>query len=256
MSGDALKYSPSFAYSTLAHELQHMINFNQKFVIQGGGVESAASPTWYDEMLAMMAQDLLVSKLDKDVVSGLVWQSRMPGFFGMYEEGPFSFTQNQLNRWASSDYYVYSDKYAFGAYLLRNYGGAELVKAIMANDTVGIPSLDAALQEVADVTFEEAFSRYGEAIIFDSRNKPDDANTYDRDVENTVGGITYNIQAFNPWAYNEEGEGFYSTTNQVINPYSVAIEVPETLRKKEVQGSISVTITKPADGVKLYLLVK
>jgi hypothetical protein len=81
------------------------------------------------------------------------------------------------------------------------------------------------------------------------------ANTYEKAFSSVVNGTTYNILAFNPWAYNAE-RYFYSDTNSTLLAYSVQIETPTALRGNEILGNVDITIQKPANGVKLYLLVK
>jgi hypothetical protein len=54
LSVDTVDSSSDYKYGTLAHEFQHMINFNQKYVLH-----SKSSPSWYDEMLADMAKDVI-----------------------------------------------------------------------------------------------------------------------------------------------------------------------------------------------------
>jgi hypothetical protein len=237
-------------FDTLAHEFQHMINFNQKFLIQGGGAAGSASPAWYNEMLSLVAEDLMASTLGFDADSNAV-------VFNFFMEALFdgmSSASNSLTNWGNN-FRAYGNKYAFGAYLLRNYGGAPLIKAMLANNTTGIPSIEAALQQVAGVTFAQAFSRYGEALIYGFRNIPDGANTYEKAFPSIVNGTTYNILAFNPWAYNAE-RYFYADTNSTLLAYSVQIETPTALRGNEILGSVDITIQRPANGVKLYLLVK
>ncbi|MDR2398410.1 MAG: hypothetical protein LBD74_06590, partial [Spirochaetaceae bacterium] len=48
-------------YSTLAHEFQHMINFNEKALQR-----QKISETWYDEMLSLLAEDVISPKIGID----------------------------------------------------------------------------------------------------------------------------------------------------------------------------------------------
>jgi hypothetical protein len=233
-----------------------MINFNQKFVIAGGGQAGTASPTWFDEMLSAMAEDLMASVLNTNPT---IWDVRMPDLFR-------DFTSNSLTAWghmlAPFVLRNYGEKYAFGAYFLRNYGGAEFIKSLMFNNKVGVESLDLALQDVAGVTFSEAFGRVGEAFIFSGFNLPEDVNTFDKTFISTVGDFTYELLPFDVWRRygGLMSDNLYTISgamgSTLSSGYKVTIETPEIWREQELTGNLSVTITKPDDGVKLYLLVK
>ena len=49
---------PGIMYSTLCHEFQHMVNFNNKSVNN-----NKPADTWYDEMLSMTVEDMMSSYL-------------------------------------------------------------------------------------------------------------------------------------------------------------------------------------------------
>ena len=110
-------------YSTLAHEFQHMLNFVNK------NLKWDVTPsTWYNEMLSMVCEDLLQDVIgieDKDSP-----RSRLSSF-------NYGYLLNGINEWHEDDnvLYSYAHAYAFGAFITRNYGGAELVKAMMENES-------------------------------------------------------------------------------------------------------------------------
>ena len=60
-------YYPSGMISTLAHEFQHMIHFYQKGVRRGGRSEA-----WLNEMVSMVAQDLVADKIESDGPRGVL----------------------------------------------------------------------------------------------------------------------------------------------------------------------------------------
>jgi hypothetical protein len=135
LDSTCVKEIPEFAYSTLVHELQHMINWNEKTIKNG-----IVSNVWYNEMLSMMTEDLLSSHIGiAPEDDGHVIQ-RIPWFLLSYEETP-------LTEWENNDV-NYSQKYAYGAYLLRNYGGADILKEIMANNYADEASITAALNKL------------------------------------------------------------------------------------------------------------
>lgn len=143
--------------STLFHEYQHMINFNQKFMIAG----HKNVDTWYNEMLSMLCEDLL------DVTLGLgsgecVYDGRIPNFNSYYYySGAAQYLES--NSWIS-----YATAYTFGAFLLRNYGGTALVSAMSKNNSVGIESVVAAVNSVnsTNLTWNDIMKEYVKACAF------------------------------------------------------------------------------------------
>lgn len=122
--------------STLFHEYQHMINFNKK------SIEKRKNPsTWYNEMLSMLCEDLMQGP-DALNLKEKVQDSRIPNFNAYYVlSGITQYLNN--NSWIS-----YGTAYSFGSWLVRNYGGAGLVKEMMKNDYVDEESVVAAVNTV------------------------------------------------------------------------------------------------------------
>ncbi len=123
----------SMVYSTLAHEFQHMVHWNQKSMKQ-----ELESGTGFNEMLSMLCEDLLQSylKLDDDDSP----KARLPLFEKCYPDVGLEYRD-------SSSYLTllsYADNYAFGAWLARNFGGASLVKELSTNAYVDAKSIEAA----------------------------------------------------------------------------------------------------------------
>jgi hypothetical protein len=72
---------PGTAYSTLVHEFQHMIHFNEKYVRKG-----KSSATWYNEMLSMLAEDMISPKIGVTDPDDLPTH-RLKTFVNFYSEG-------------------------------------------------------------------------------------------------------------------------------------------------------------------------
>ncbi len=131
------------SYSTLAHEFQHMLNFVNKDIKWG-----ETPSTWYNEMLSMVCEDLLQDYIgieDKDSP-----RSRLPTF-------NYGYAYNGIKEWFNDEnvLYSYAHAYAFGAFITRNYGGAELVKAIVENESVDLDSIIEAIYEVDGTPVDE-----------------------------------------------------------------------------------------------------
>jgi hypothetical protein len=236
-----------FMYSALVHEFQHMINFNVKYVKRGKSSES-----WYNEMLSMMAED---------VVSPLIGVAPTNSYHPIKVRIPaFLDTYNQIGttEWTSLSSNSYAKGYAFGAYLLRNYGGASLLQEMLANNATNIDSVTAALKTVADsgLSFTEALRRYGEALVY-SGTMPADVLSFDKTVAKTIGGYTYTATKFNVWSdFGAAKPRIFGQSEQVeIRPYSITVH--QGIGWTNRTGSLSITLQRPNDSnVEFYLMVK
>lgn len=250
LDANHVKDYPLYASSVLVHEFQHMINFNEKFV-----EKKLSSSSWYNEMLSMMTEDVIADLIGiPQADQQHIIQQRMPDFnLGYAEEG--------ITEWGGlSAAYSYATKYAFGAYLLRNYGGADLLKRILANNTVDITSITSALNEISSgLTFDDALMRYGEALIF-SNPVPDNTMSFNKTVENTINGTKYTAYKFDILDIvrrggTAKGPVIYNLTQRTMRPHSITIHSSD--KWKNVSGNISITLQKPADsGIELILIVK
>jgi hypothetical protein len=127
----ALEQYPWTIVSTLAHEYQHMINWNQvKY-----GTRKAAS-TWLNEFRSLAAEDLLApafSKFSETAYSGLDpydFYLDGPGYWVSTFNG--SYPGGGMEIW---NYTLYDYAYAsvVAAYLLRSYGGVQFMMDALAN---------------------------------------------------------------------------------------------------------------------------
>ena len=148
---------PNFVYSTLAHEFQHMLNFVHKTMENG-----KSSSTWFNEMLSMICEDLLSSAEYLDTDDQYSPKSRLPYFNCGY-------ALLGLNQWDSTYYaYAYANAYAFGAWLTRNYGGAELVHEMALNDKIDLDCIVAAVETVtgSTVTVQELLKEFTRSLCY------------------------------------------------------------------------------------------
>jgi hypothetical protein len=237
--------NPGFIYSALAHEFQHMINFNMK-----GIRHRLTSLTWYDEMLSMLAEDVMDSFIgiapDTD---GHPILQRMPGFLATYND-------YALEEWVSGIAAVYPKNYAFGAYLLRNYGGPALLQKMLANSSVNSDSISAALAEITPgMNFQGALDRYGEAMVFSGSGQED--ISFNHAITETVKGKQYKLSAIDIWNMTRkppEGTGPKLYAGQVeVKGHSVQLQ----RIGQGVNGDFSVTLTKPVSPyIDLYVMTR
>ena len=243
-------------YSTLVHEFQHMIHWSQKNIKHGVN----NTQTWYNEMLSMIAEDLISPLIGIPVTNtGHPVRARIPGFLtgyhlsGITEWGP---DNNPIDSYAVA--------YAFGAFLLRNYGGANLLKEILANNSANIASVTAALRTVSgdnELSFEEALRRFGEALIYSGVNMPAGVLSFDKTDTKTINTFTYTAAGFNVWS----GLGFGSsarprifglTEQVVLRPHSLTIHQPATGWTNR-SGDVQINLQRPNEqSVEFYLMVK
>jgi hypothetical protein len=236
-------------YSTLVHEFQHMINFSQKTIKNG-----VNSGSWYNEMLSMLAEDVISPLIGiAPTNSGHPIKSRIPTFLTNYHlsgTAEWEPTNNALDS--------YSVMYAFGAYLIRNYGGADLLKEMLANNTTNINSVTAALKTVTGSgSFEDALRRFGEAMVF-SGTMPSDVLSFDKTVTKTIGGNTYTATKFNVWSdFGTTKPKIFGSNEQVsTRPYSITVH-QDSAAWKNKSGTFSITLEKPASSsIEFYLMVK
>lgn len=134
-------------YSTLAHEFQHLINYSHNGITE----------TWYDEMLSMLAEDMLQ---DKIATQGTM-NNRVDDFCAGYWNAG-------LKEWRGGDYvyFSYAMSYMFGSFLVRNYGGPALVHAIATSDKKNEASILEAIKSVegSEKTFDELFNEFVKTV--------------------------------------------------------------------------------------------
>ena len=224
LDSEALDAVPNSIYSTLIHEFNHMINFNVK--VLGGNYASSWNETWYTEMLSMLAEDaigpLVGIEYVPDEPNGNVIMERIHPMWLVYYD--FSVMQ-----WPSDPDYAllaYASNYAFGAYLVRNFGGPELLSHIAKSETGGKASLDAALKAInknKKVDSIYALSRFGEALVYSGDTIPENAFSFDKDATGIIDGKTYTFPRFDIWKMEytlESGGKEYPFTGPLLYEYT------------------------------------
>lgn len=119
-----LNLAPNMVYSTLCHEYCHLLNYVQKSVKQG-----VAYSTWFTEMLAMVSEDMMrdvigVNEYDSPVAR---LNSENYGFTDYYNYGPTAWYQDE------AVYVSYANSFALGAFLVRQFGGFDLLTEMAKN---------------------------------------------------------------------------------------------------------------------------
>lgn len=203
---------PADLVSTLAHEFQHMIHFYQKQVLNG---LSDDTDTWVNEMASLVTEDLVSAKLNvlgprgvlgSDLSTGDSGNTggRLPYFNYLHDV-------SSLTSWDDDSpvYYSYPNAYAFGAWLVRNYGGPALLRAMVQSSGTTYEAVVSAVNAVNGTshTWADLVRQWGVATLL-------------------AGGTT------SPYAYSNGDSGYswtldsetYTAGSIDLNNYSLTVQ--------------------------------
>ena len=194
---------PKEMVSTLAHEFQHMINFYQKRILLDTDTD-----TWINEMLSESTEDIIATKIRHIGPRAVDYLDGSAGSAGNIEGRYPLFNANNtlsLTAW-NGQLADYSKVNAFGAYLLRNYGGAELLHDIMHNSFEDEQAVVDAVNKSPDgagKTFANLLSEWGVAVMLSDHESLVDVpfcNTGDFTLS-TYNNSTYELGSINFFNY-------------------------------------------------------
>ncbi len=185
-------------FTTLVHEFQHMINFYQRWL-----KKDIQDPTWFNEMLSETTEDIIATKIkyygprNVDPDDGSAGESGNRG--GRY---PYF---NKYNYYPVTSWFGDIDDYgrasAFGAFLIRNYGGAQFLHNLFNSNTTGREALVKITQEK---DFNTILNRWGAAVMLsDKIDLAQDLPQYNFGdfKETTLNNITYKMGSINFFNY-------------------------------------------------------
>ncbi|ULQ59584.1 hypothetical protein K7I13_14130 [Brucepastera parasyntrophica] len=243
------RYS-DMVYSTLAHEFQHMINMAVKEFTY-----NQVPSTWYNEMLSMLSEDMMQDKLN-------ISDSMSPK--ERFQEFNYGYPISGVTDWLSGNYvlYSYAGAYAFGAYLVRNYGGITLLKNIASNSYVDAASITAALQSLyPGETYTTAFRKFGQVLVYTNPPAGSSVKTLYNTVSGTVNSVTYTFSAIDIWGITQIISGtsgpltFDITGQMALRPWGLGLFDSDSWNS--LPDSITVTINKPtSSSVEMYLMIR
>ena len=213
-----LKEYPDAIRSTIAHEFQHLLNFVNKSLNQDlipieyvneetgeteEGVTIQSSATWFNEMMSMVCEDIMQSQLgieDQDSP-----KSRLSTFNSNYQLGFTTWRENTDDN-PLAVLPSYANAYAFGAYLLRNFG-IDFIKDLASNKYVDEEAITESLKKLSEdenvKSFEDALANYYNVVL----NPKGDKYTLNKKVEKTytdIGGdktVKFECPAINLFDY-------------------------------------------------------
>ena len=147
-------YRYKMVCSTIAHEFQHMINWNTKMMQNG-----RKSSTWYNEMLSMLCEDYVQKILGVEDYDSP--KNRISRFEGYYRD-------NGLEYRSSGALLSYAASYAFGAWIIRQFNGEQIIRELSTNSTVDVESVVNAVTAVTgeNYSIERLLAEYSQACIY------------------------------------------------------------------------------------------
>ena len=247
--------------SVLIHEFQHMLRFICDNIVKGIDTD-----VWYNEMMSLLAEDIFSGYLNLHIDSTAI---KRLYFFKL-------FTNWGVTCWNTSDFFLwqasYSVSYAFGSYLLRNYGGSKLLAALTDFSTAGtgkdvinnaFRKLGLKNKEGNPLTFEDVAADFHQICIYTS--KADAAKGHislNREVKLNVGDITITAPAIDllegqtvmPFPYSEKITDEQYKVNQLY-PYGFILSdlTREHGGEEPIKDAKKVMMELPQDSdVKIY----
>ena len=185
------------AFSTMAHEFQHLIGFGLKYVEYALEYDSY----YLTEMLSMLTEDMMQEYLE--VSDNNVALARLPLFNRYY------FLLG-LNEFSQDEYMAiaYANAYSFGAWLSRQYGGTKLIHEMALNKYVGIDCMVNAVNTVTgkDYTYLDLLRKYTQALVFTNTDYAYPTMNKDAETSITYNSYTYPMKAIDLWHLDDRLE--------------------------------------------------
>ncbi|HEY9190403.1 MAG TPA: hypothetical protein VIM88_06010 [Sulfurovum sp.] len=234
-------YWPKEVVSTLAHEFQHMIHFYQKTILR----INENTETWLNEMLSESTEDLVATKIRHIGPRGVDYLDGSAGdpgnTLGRY---PLFNENNTLSLTAWNGVLAdYSKVNAFGAYLLRNYGGAQVLHDIMHNAYIDENAVVYAVKkspEGTGKTFSDLLSEWGIAVMLSDHIDLIDTPEYNTGdfTLSTYNNSTYELGSINFFNYDPlptiqttsgtvqpQGNYYYKIGDNVTGDFNITLEL-------------------------------
>ena len=185
------------AFSTMAHEFQHLIGFGLKYVEYALEYDSY----YLTEMLSMLTEDMMQEYLE--VSDNNVALARLPLFNRYY------FLLG-LNEFSQDEYMAiaYANAYSFGAWLSRQYGGTKLIHEMALNKYVGIDCMVNAVNTVTgkDYSYLDLLRKYTQALVFTNTDYAYPTMNKDAETSITYNSYTYPMKAIDLWHLDDRLE--------------------------------------------------
>jgi len=252
---------PAEMISTLAHEFQHMIHFYQKYTLK-----NALSETWLNEMASMAAEDLIADKIGIDGPRGVDSTDDTAGSAGNINGRLPEF--NEYNYLSVTAWYngslvlaSYALNYSLGAYLTRNFGGAELMQKIVQNSKTGSDAIDQALSDLGSTeTFASVLKKWGVSVLLSDLTTNDAGYRYNTgaNITSILGSISYNLGSINLFNYDygsQSGPRLFSPSSLAVQGVHSSTSNTFVLAGENLTGDFESRVEMPA-GLTLSVVTK
>ena len=244
------------AISTLFHEFQHMINFNQK------NIKAGASPaTWYNEMLSMLSEDMMVTALG--FTSSSVYKDRLPVFNNYYY-------MSGIDEYLTTNSIIsYSTAYAFGSWCARNFGGLDFINQVSTNSSVNMESIIQAIKTCTGKTYtdRQLFKMFIQACVFrDDFARSNGFQTFNASQTYSMTTDEGKDYALNKISLYDSDYAFTMNNKKYTGPIILSNEItPKTMRPhgfvvryagKAISDTVTLTFTSKtnqSEDVMIYI---
>ncbi len=265
---------PSEIISTLVHEFQHMIHFYQKVILRNSG---EYTDTWIDEMMAMATEDLLSNAIsttfgidltgprgiegsDLSAGSPVITSGRVP-WYTWYN--PTSLTNFYPGDDIDEILRSYGASYSFGGYLLRNFNGAEVLKALMENPYTDYRAIlyGAGVVGTGNVSFGDLLRKHAIAALLSTETVTPDEMKMNNGLSGFTGtgSFLYKVGSINMFNYSLDSGASEGTFKMYDDEYTGASLPPASqtfvIAGKTLTGNPQWVI-KLVDDVEMDVIVK
>ena len=251
-------------YSTLAHEFQHMIQFYQKQIVHG---LSSGTDTWINEMCSMLMEDLVAQDLQVDGPRGVAYTdgsagptANVNGRFPQFNLDTNVSSQTSLAVTAAGSGFgleQYATAYAFGSWLLRNYGGPDLLQRIVQcpqTDSTAVTNAARAYSGTTE-TMQSLLQRWAAAVLLSDTTTAPFGYRYNTGdwMPFTLGAETFNLGSINVFNYSPALTPYSSVSPISAPPYyssnvyykaATALSAPTTFDLNLPAGTVMSVVLK------------
>jgi hypothetical protein len=235
LTWDPTDFWPESAFSTLAHEFQHMIHFHQRNVLSG-----TTTQTWINELMSQVTEDIVADKLGIDGPRGVTTadDGSTGNFNGRLPRYNY-WNDISLSGWGATGEVLdsYSISYAFGAYLARNYGGATFLQAMMES---GSSDPDQMILSATGRTMGDHLWRWGLATL---RSDASESVPFQMNpgiwMTSSAGSTSYNLGSINHFNYTYTESGTTVNGPWVWTSLATVLQMPPLSKLIYYAGTVS-----------------
>lgn len=183
---------PYNVYSSLAHEYMHSLQYARKNIEQN----AESSDVYFGELLGVLCEYVMAPKLDIPANVDIVRRRFLP-----YR---YDYTDVGLAESRDGDPKMYEAAFAFGAFLLHNYGGQKILSKMLRNQDDGNDAIVNAVKQVAgeDLSMEDLFKNFMEAMVCRGSKYAENMN---KSITMQADGVKFTREGINVFDLTDHG---------------------------------------------------